>query len=325
VVAGSFDKCVHLVDSATGRAVAIVKTDGKIYSTALIIGDMAYIGSQDKKLYVIDLIDGSVVKSFPLGGRIFAPPVLLDGIIHVGTTGGRLFGIDPVSLEMCETLQLPDRIVNPPLLVRDGSVIVVPVFGNRLFAFGMERVADRAADARSFPDTAARRQARPLSAALIDGARPEGTYFRIDEPVGVPVFRPFPTIPSRRMLGAATLLTIHAHGYRDLTQVEIDGRVLPALIANQARVFLYGLQPIGMVTWAHLSPEAEARLVREGGLPKPGEWSKGERIWIIDVIAPFGGSQAMLDKVRRETLRGRTVHMLRPRAGGGFDTVTLPP
>jgi cytolysin-activating lysine-acyltransferase len=127
------------------------------------------------------------------------------------------------------------------------------------------------------------------------------------------------------MVGAATLLAMRSPGYRDLTQADVEGRMLPALAANQARVFLYGFQPIGLVTWAHLSQEAEARLVKDGGLPRPDDWSRGDRIWIIDVVAPFGGGQAMLDKVRREALRGRTVHMLRPRAGGGFDTATLPP
>jgi cytolysin-activating lysine-acyltransferase len=234
-------------------------------------------------------------------------------------------GLDPASLDICEALQLPDRIVNAPLLVQDGTVLVVPVFGNRLFAFRMERLASDGATQTGSSPGGTRSPVRPLSGAVIDGARPEGTYFRIDEPAGVPVSRPFTAIPSRRMLGAAALLMMRAGGYRDLTPAEIEGRVLPALLANQARVFLYGLQPIGMVTWAHLAPEAETRLVSEGALPKAEEWSRGDRIWIIDVIAPFGGSQAMLDKVRRETLRGRTVHLLRPRAEGGFDTMTLPP
>src|SRR5258708_3626082 len=67
VVAGSFDQCVHLVDSATGRSRAIVKTGGKIYSTALIIGDAAYIGSQDKKPHLIHPLRRTLTHDLPPG------------------------------------------------------------------------------------------------------------------------------------------------------------------------------------------------------------------------------------------------------------------
>lgn len=120
-------------------------------------------------------------------------------------------------------------------------------------------------------------------------------------------------------------LMLHAAGYRELGLSEVKERVLPALLAGQARVFLYGLQPIGLVTWANLSADAEARLVDDGTLPGATGWCCGERTWIIDIVAPFGGSQAMLDKVRREALRGRTVHRLHPRSGGGYERVSLPP
>jgi cytolysin-activating lysine-acyltransferase len=200
-------------------------------------------------------------------------------------------------------------------------VLVVPVFGTRLFAFRMDNVDPARASA---PAAGPRLRAQALLPTAIDGARAEGTYFRIEEPAGRPVARPFAVLPSRRMVGAAMLLMTRAPGYRELTTAEVEGRVLPAITANQARVFLYGLQPLGLVTWAYLSAEAEAQLLG-GGLPRPDAWSTGDRVWIIDVVAPFGGGQAMLDKVRREALRGQTVHMLRPRAEGGFDTVTLPP
>ncbi|MDP1750680.1 MAG: PQQ-binding-like beta-propeller repeat protein [Reyranella sp.] len=325
VVVGSFDHSVHVVAAATGQPLSVVKTGGPVYSTPLIVGEAAYIGSQDKTLYVVDLIDGSVIKTFSLGARIFATPTLLDGIVYVGTTGGKLFGIDPVTLSIRDVLQLPDRILNPPILVADGSILVVPAFGNRLFAFQFDTVGPRVPSAAPPATTAPRTKALPFAAAVIDGARAEGVYFRINEPTGQPVSRPFAAMPSRRLLGAAAMLLMFTDGYRDLSQADAEARILPALLANQARVFLHGLQPIGMVTWARLSEGAERRFSKEGALPKPTEWTSGNRLWIVDVIAPFGASRPMLDKVRRETLRGRTVHLLRQNPDGSYDIETLPP
>lgn len=138
VVAASHDKGVHLVRADTGRPIAIVQTAEKLFSTALIVGDVAFIGSPDKHVYVIDLIDGSVSKTFFLGSRIFATPTLLGGIVYVGTTSGKLFGIDPATLTLREVLQVPERIANAPILVQDGTILVVPTLCNRLFAFRAE-------------------------------------------------------------------------------------------------------------------------------------------------------------------------------------------
>lgn len=325
VVVGSFDHGIHVVETAAGKPVSVVKTGGPIYSTPLIVGEVAYIGSQDKSLYVIDLVDGSVIKTFSLGARIFATPTLLDGIVYVGTTGGKLFGIDPVTLAIRDVLQLPDRILNPPVLVGNDSILVVPVMGNRLFAFQFDTIGANSTSISTPAIATPRAKAFPLSPAIIDGARAEGSYFRIDEPIGQPVSRPFAAMPSRRLLGAAAMLMMFTDGYRDLSQSDAESRILPALLANQARVFLHGLQPIGMVTWARLSEAAERRFSRDGAFPKPSEWTSGSRLWIVDVIAPFGASRPMLDKVRRETLRGRTVHLLRQNADGSYGIETLPP
>jgi cytolysin-activating lysine-acyltransferase len=83
------------------------------------------------------------------------------------------------------------------------------------------------------------------------------------------------------------------------------------------------MQPVGLVTWARLAPQAEAQLVDGGGLPHERDWSSGDRVWIVDVVAPFGGSRPMIDKVCRETLAGQIVRLLQPREGGGFDIVML--
>jgi outer membrane protein assembly factor BamB/hemolysin-activating ACP:hemolysin acyltransferase/orotate phosphoribosyltransferase len=323
VIVGSFDGCLYLVDGSTGEPKAVVKTNSTIYTTPLVIGDLAFAGSNDKHLYIVDTLDGSVVEKLDLGARIFATPVLIDGIVYVGTTAGKLVGIDPASLAISEELQLPDRIVNPPVEVQGAGLLVVPMLGNRLIAYRMERLGASPSSARrERPPTAP--AASPLAPAVVAAARPEGLYYRIDEPPGRQVSQPFSSIPSRRLLGAVALLLMKAPQYRDLSQRSIEARVLPALVANQVRVFLFGYQPVGVVTWALLSAEVEQQLL-DGRLPDTGEWSSGDRAWIVDVVAPFGGGEAMLDRAMTDNLRGKVVRMLRPAPTGRFEAVTLTP
>jgi outer membrane protein assembly factor BamB/hemolysin-activating ACP:hemolysin acyltransferase len=322
VIAGSADHYLHVIDGRTGRGKAIVRMEGAVQSAPLIVGDIAFAGCQDKTLHAIDLVDGRIIKSLPLGARILATPVLLNGLVYVGTTAGKLFGVDPVTLAVRDVLQLPDRVVNPPVLASDGRTLVVPVLGNRLFAFRMTPTASLPLTPTS--GTQDQKSTTIASAPfVIDGAIADGSYFRIAELAGRVATRPFPSLPSLPMIGCAALLMARSPGYRDLTQADFSRRILPALLVNQARVFLYGRQPVGMVTWACLTEEAEARFAAKAELPDPEQWRGGDRVWIIDVVAPFGGSRAMLDKVRRESLRGREIRMLQPQANGGHGVVTL--
>jgi ATP-binding cassette subfamily B protein RaxB len=315
VIAGSFDHGIHLVDIDTGRAAAIIKTGGRVYTTPLIAGGRAYVGSQDKKLYVIDLAKRAVVKAVPLAAQIFAPPVLHDGSVYVGTTGGRLFGIDATSLAITDTLQLPDRIVNAPVFLDDGAAMVVPVMGNRLFAFRVEPIAGSTTGSTADIVSPVPARTGP-PAALVDGARGDGLYYRIDEPPGLPVERPYPAMPSRRLLGAAAMLIMHSEDHKTLSHTDLERRIMPALLANQVRVFLFGLQPIGLIAWASVTLDVSARL-RAGEAVREHEWTAGSELWIVEIIAPFGGAEAMIEKVRNEALRGRTVHVWRSGAFHG--------
>lgn len=62
----------------------------------------------------------------------------------------------------------------------------------------------------------------------------------------------------------------------------------PPLILGQVRVFRFDDVPRGFFTWAWLSPEAERKLVT-GGQLSPEDWRSGDRLWIVDLVAPYRG------------------------------------
>jgi len=60
----------------------------------------------------------------------------------------------------------------------------------------------------------------------------------------------------------------------------------------------------GYVVWAYLTDEVAAEVaVKAGRTLQLGEWNEGTRLWIMDVVAPFGNVAALL-RVLRPRLQG---------------------
>ena len=55
----------------------------------------------------------------------------------------------------------------------------------------------------------------------------------------------------------------------------------------------------GFFTWANLTEEAETGYLERTRKLQPDDWNAGDgsRIWMIDVLAPFGGLRAMIREV----------------------------
>lgn len=45
--------------------------------------------------------------------------------------------------------------------------------------------------------------------------------------------------------------------------------------------------PLGVAFWAYLSEEAEKKLESGVGRLRPDEWKSGDRLWLVDLAAPF--------------------------------------
>lgn len=47
-------------------------------------------------------------------------------------------------------------------------------------------------------------------------------------------------------------------------------------------------RPGAALIWARLSDEVSARMTHDQVPPRPEEWVSGDRLWFLDLIAPFG-------------------------------------
>ncbi len=97
------------------------------------------------------------------------------------------------------------------------------------------------------------------------------------------------------MLGEMTWLLTQSPLHRAMAIGDLEWLVMPALIAEQLYIFRDGDRPIGLALWASTTPEGEAKLDR--GMIEPAnrlsleEWTNGDRLWLVDLVAPFANGE----------------------------------
>lgn len=96
-------------------------------------------------------------------------------------------------------------------------------------------------------------------------------------------------------LGEMTWLLTQSPLHRGLSIGDIEWLIMPALIHQQFYVFRDGEKPVGLALWAKCNSQAEQKL--QGGMIEPAnrltleEWTSGEAIWLVDLIAPFANAE----------------------------------
>lgn len=93
------------------------------------------------------------------------------------------------------------------------------------------------------------------------------------------------------LLGEMTWLLTQSPLHRHFQIGDLEWLVMPALLTEQFYLFRDAGRPVGLATWAKCGPEAERKL--DGGMIEPGnrlsldEWRSGDRLWLVDLVAPF--------------------------------------
>lgn len=64
---------------------------------------------------------------------------------------------------------------------------------------------------------------------------------------------------------------------------------------------------VGLALWATVSDEVDDRLKAGVSRLAPLDWKSGEALWLIDVIAPFGGVERMVEDLFNGVLAGKSL------------------
>jgi cytolysin-activating lysine-acyltransferase len=119
------------------------------------------------------------------------------------------------------------------------------------------------------------------------------------------------------MLGEMTWLLSQSPLHRTLAIGDLEWLVMPALIHEQFYIFRDKERPIGLALWARTTQAGEAKLGR--GMVEPEnrllleEWTGGDRLWLVDLIAPFTDAtnkhvELMMADLIAGPLKGKAFH-----------------
>jgi RTX toxin acyltransferase family len=70
------------------------------------------------------------------------------------------------------------------------------------------------------------------------------------------------------------------------------------------------VKPIGVAFWATVNEEVEARLAAGTTRMRPQDWKSGDRLWVVEVIAPFGGAEEMVKDLKLKVFPQRELKFL---------------
>lgn len=113
------------------------------------------------------------------------------------------------------------------------------------------------------------------------------------------------------VLGSAIWLWMHSRDHRDAPLHTLSALLLPAIKRRQFILVAEAGRPVFYLAWANLSREAEQRYLRNSPILMPEEdWDSGERMWILDWVAPFGHTRAMSRLLERHLFANRLARFL---------------
>lgn len=118
------------------------------------------------------------------------------------------------------------------------------------------------------------------------------------------------------LLGAITWLMMQQSGTRHILLSELEWRVMPALMLDQAKLYLRDEAPLAYVSWARLSEDVVTRYRTAPHQLTPADWKSGEQIWLVDVFTPFGGAQELLADIRKNVFPEQPIFQLAPSITG---------
>ena len=129
------------------------------------------------------------------------------------------------------------------------------------------------------------------------------------------------------MLGEVTWLLSQSPTHKHFAIGDLEWLVMPAILLEQFRVFHGPKQPLGFALWASFSEEAEKRFKEQvaagrGARLRPDDWRSGDRLWLIELVAPFATpenklNEAMLADLIDNVFKGRKfkLHLIDPSTG----------
>jgi len=131
--------------------------------------------------------------------------------------------------------------------------------------------------------------------------------------------QPAPTEASRTVagvLGEITWLMTQSPNHKGFFISDLEWMIMVPVMLQQFRLFYDKDKPIGVALYARVDDEVEERLKSGSARLRPQDWKSGDKLWIVEIIAPFGGHEAMMNDFKQQLFKDTDVHFLMRSAKG---------
>ena len=114
------------------------------------------------------------------------------------------------------------------------------------------------------------------------------------------VILPVSEFENRRLiLGPIVMLMAESPIYLGDALWQIQRNLIGPFLHDQAVVmFDKDSNLIGYAAWAWLTKEKETAYIRESNCLEPDDWQAGDRLWLVDVLAPSEGASELINFTR---------------------------
>ena len=140
-----------------------------------------------------------------------------------------------------------------------------------------------------------------------------------------PFTQPVPSAASRTVagvLGEITWLMTQSPSHKGFFISDLEWMIMVPVMLQQFRLFYDKDKPIGVALYARVDDEVEERLKSGSARLRPQDWKSGTKLWIVEIIAPFGGHEAMMTDFKQQLFKDTDVHyLLRSEKGNEVRTV----
>lgn len=127
------------------------------------------------------------------------------------------------------------------------------------------------------------------------------------------------------LLGPIAWLMMQKGASRHAFVADLEWRVMPPLVLDQAKLYMKDDAPLAYASWAKLSDAVVERYRQAPFHLAPGDWNSGDKVWIIDLFAPFGDADKVLKDLRENLFPTSTLYQLAPAPEGAVSVLEWPP
>lgn len=113
------------------------------------------------------------------------------------------------------------------------------------------------------------------------------------------------------VLGQVIWLLMRSPLHQRYRLADVERYTAPPLLNGQFKLYRNGPKPIAFASWAMMSAEAEERFLGSRGKIEIADWRSGDRLWIMDLVAPFGHAKQVVDDLRSNVFPGRRAKAIR--------------